>query len=67
MRKIISLVLLALVGCGGTSTPAIPPTTGDFVKNNAGVGTADFGIDFSVRVNSSAQTPTTQWSKFCRS
>jgi len=54
MPKIISLVLLALVGCGGTSTPAIPPTTGDFVKNNDGVGTAEvFGIDFSVRVNSS--------------
>jgi hypothetical protein len=53
MQKIISLVLLALVGCGGTSTPAIPPTNGDFVKNNDGVGTAQaFGIDFSVRVNS---------------
>ena len=54
MRKIISLALLALVGCGVTSTPAIPPTTGDFAKNNDGVGTAQvFGIDFSVRVNSS--------------
>jgi hypothetical protein len=53
MQKIISLVLLALVGCGGTSTPALPPTTGDFVKNNDGVGTAQvFGIDFSVRANS---------------
>lgn len=54
MQRIISLVLLALVGCGGTSTPALPHTTGDFVKNKDGVGTAQvFGIDFSVRVNSS--------------
>ena len=51
MRKVISLVLLTLVGCGGTPTPAIPPTAGDFVKNNDGAGTARvFGIDFSVRV-----------------
>ena len=29
------------------------PTTGDFVKNDKGAGTAQvFGIDFSVRVNS---------------
>ena len=34
MQKIISLVLLALVGCDGTSKPALPPTTGDFAKNN---------------------------------
>lgn len=54
MQKIIALSLLALVGCGGTSTPTIPPTAGDFVKNNEGVGTAQvFGIDFSVRVKSS--------------
>ncbi len=54
MQKIILLTLLALTGCGGTSKPAIPPTLGDFVKNNKGIGTAQvFGIEFSVRVNSS--------------
>ncbi|MCA9139005.1 MAG: hypothetical protein KDB00_19670 [Planctomycetales bacterium] len=48
------MVLLALVGCGGTSSIPIPPTTGDFVKNDDGAGTAQvFGIEFSVRVNSS--------------
>jgi hypothetical protein len=53
MQKIVPLVLLLLVGCGGSSTPEIPPTTGDFVKNNNGVGTAQvFGIDFRVSVNS---------------
>ncbi len=53
MQKIILIAFLALVGCGRTSAPPIPPTAGDFVKNNNGVGTARvFGIDFSVRVNS---------------
>lgn len=57
MQTILCLLLLALVGCGGTSTPAIPPTTGDFVKNSDGVGTARvLGIDFSVRVDSSGST-----------
>ena len=72
MQRIISLVLLTLVGCGGTSTPALPHTTGDFVKNNDGVGTAQvFGIDFSVRVNSSGAStdvailaPSTQGTKW---
>jgi hypothetical protein len=55
MQKIISLLpLLVLIGCGGTSTPPFPPSDGDFVQNNDGVGTAQvFGIDFSVRANSS--------------
>lgn len=46
--------VLALVGCGSSSTPTIPPTTGDFIKNNDGVGTAQvFGIHIRVNVNSS--------------
>ncbi len=53
MQKIFALVLLALAGCGKTSTPALPPTAGDFVKNDNGIATAQaFGIDFSVRANS---------------
>lgn len=54
MKQLSSLLLLMLVGCSGSSAPAVPPTTGDFVKNNEGVGTAQiFGIDFRVDVNSS--------------
>ncbi|WP_442484518.1 hypothetical protein [Aeoliella sp. SH292] len=54
MHKIVPLVLLVIAGCTKTSAPALPPTAGDFVKNNDGVGTAQvFGIDFSVRANSS--------------
>ncbi len=54
MYKIIPALLLTLVGCGNNSTPAIPPTSGDFVKNSDGVGTAKvFGVEFSVNVNSS--------------
>lgn len=54
MKRIIPLVLLALVGCSRPPTPPIPPTKGDFVKNDNGVGTAQvFGIDFSVPANSS--------------
>ena len=53
MQKIVPLVLLVLVGCSGSFTPAIPPTAGDFVKSNDGVGTAKvFGIDFRVSVSS---------------
>ena len=53
MQRIVPLVLLVLVGCSGSSTPAIPPTTGDFVTNNDGVGTAQvFGIGFRISVNS---------------
>ena len=54
MQKLFPLLLLTLAGCGGSSTPTIPPTAGDFVKNNDGIGTAQvFGIDFSVTANSS--------------
>lgn len=54
MKKVIPLLLLAFVGCGETSKPTIPPTTGDFANNNDGVGTAQvFGVDFSVHVDSS--------------
>lgn len=53
MQKIILPVLLAPVGCGGTSTPALPPTAGDFVSNSDGLGTAQvFGIDFTIRTKS---------------
>ena len=46
--------MLAIVGCSESSAPPIPPTAGDFVKNNDGFGTAQvFGIDFSVHVNAS--------------
>jgi hypothetical protein len=54
MKQIVPLLLLALVGCGNTVTPAIPPTAGDFVENREGVGTAQvFGIQFRVAANSS--------------
>lgn len=54
MQKIFSLVLLSLAGCGASSTPRIPSTAGDFVKNADGIGTARvFGIDFSVTAKSS--------------
>lgn len=54
MKTLILLVLFALAGCGRPSTLAVPPTTGDFVKNKEGVCSARvFGIDFSVRVKSS--------------
>lgn len=55
MIKLVLLVVLpVIIGCSGNSAPAIPPTSGDFVKNDNGFGTAHvFGIDFSVRVNSS--------------
>lgn len=47
-------MLVVLVGCSESPVPQIPSTTGDFVKNDSGVGTAKvFGIDFSVNVNSS--------------
>lgn len=52
MKKVILLFLL--VGCSENSTPPIPPSNGDFVRNSNGVGAARvFGIDFSVAVNSS--------------
>ena len=58
LRKILPILLLAqlfvLAGCNRSSAPAIPPTAGDYVKNQAGVGTAQvFGIDFNVSVDSS--------------
>jgi len=54
MRKLILLMLLAVLGCGETSTPAIPPIDDTFVKNDNGVGTARvFGIDFNARTHSS--------------
>lgn len=57
MQKITLLVLLAFLGCGRNSPPSIPPTIGDFVANDDGVGTAKiFGIDFQVHVKSSGTT-----------
>ncbi|MCC9609265.1 hypothetical protein LOC68_06090 [Blastopirellula sp. JC732] len=54
MQNLLPVLTLALVGCGGSSPPPIPPTTGDFVANQEGVGTAQaFGIDFHVQANSS--------------
>lgn len=53
MKKLIPILLLALAGCGSNSTPAIPPTSGDFVENNDRVGVAHvFGIEFRVKANS---------------
>ncbi len=58
MRGILPILMLApffmLAGCNRVSTPGIPPTPGDFVRNQSGVGTAQvFGIDFRVSVSSS--------------
>ncbi len=54
MQKLMPILLLALVGCGSNSTPPIPPTSGDFVKNQDGLGTAQvLGIDFRVKAKSS--------------
>lgn len=48
------LTLLGVVGCGPNPTVPIPPTAGDFVENNNGVGTARvFGIDFDIQANAS--------------
>mgnify|MGYP003647016515 CR=1 FL=1 len=53
MSKFASILLLILVGCGSSGSPAIPPTEDDFVKNENGVGTAKvFGIHFRVDVDS---------------
>jgi hypothetical protein len=65
MQKIISLVLLTLVGCGRTARPPLLPTDGDFVKNSNGVGTAQvLGIDFSVHANS-CRVPRTSGCSSC--
>lgn len=57
MHKLIGMLLLALAGCGGSASPPIPPTTGDFVRNNGSVGTAKvFSIEFRVNVTSNGAT-----------
>lgn len=57
MRTITLLALLTLVGCSGPAAPAIPPTAGDFVKVEDGVGSARaFGIDFFAPVNEDGAT-----------
>lgn len=49
MPRILLLVLAAIVGCGGPTTPPIPNSTNDFVDNKNGVGTARvWNIDFQV-------------------
>ena len=54
MRRLVWILLLCVVGCGGTETLPIPPTEGDFVRNDNGVGTAVvFGISFRVDGDSS--------------
>lgn len=61
MYKIICILLLAIVGCGTQPTPAIPPTSDDFVKNGNGVGTARvFGIDFRMKTDSSGASAQTE-------
>lgn len=56
MHRLLSLVLLTqlfvYVGCSQSPEIPIPPTSGDFVKSEDGVGTAKvFGIDFQVAVS----------------
>jgi hypothetical protein len=53
MKPFLPILLLTFAGCNNSASPVIPPTTGDFVKNQSGVGTAEvFGIEFRVKVNS---------------
>ncbi|MDE0866081.1 MAG: hypothetical protein OSA98_20020 [Rubripirellula sp.] len=60
LQALLWCLLVASVGCNRSSTPAIPPTAGDFVMNNFGVGTAQvFGIDF--RVNVAGSGASTEW------
>jgi hypothetical protein len=59
MHRTPAVMLLLLVGCSGEAPPAIPPTAGDFIKNNNGVGTAQvLGIDFRVSAESGGASTT---------
>lgn len=59
MKLSLAVLFLALVGCSRSSPPAIPPTAGDFVRNDNGAGTARvFGIDFRVTVDASGASTT---------
>lgn len=59
MRKLLPLLLLAILGCRQEVESPIPPTAGDFVSNDNGVGTAQaFGIQF--RLPAAAGSATTE-------
>jgi hypothetical protein len=57
MNRLVPILALAFAGCGSNPAPTIPPTIGDFVRNNDGVATAQvFGITFRANTRSSGAT-----------